>query len=134
MFVATGIGPYSGQAVHFRNFAPEPKAYAVNRYTFEAKRTGASSTRGSAKHRYMLGDTYTHRRHGGVGLGAPDPVRARAATRSAQCPTSSAMVDEISAPPGRDSVRSRSRTSTPSRPRWTRTARLAMFPHLKKAS
>ena len=38
MFVATGIGPYSGQAVHFRNFAPEPKEYAVNRYTFEAQR------------------------------------------------------------------------------------------------
>lgn len=26
MFVATGIGPYSGQAVHFKHFAPEPKA------------------------------------------------------------------------------------------------------------
>ena len=38
MFVASGIGPYSGQAVHFRNFAPEPKDYAVNRYTFEAQR------------------------------------------------------------------------------------------------
>ena len=25
MFVATGIGPYSGQAVHFRHFAPEPR-------------------------------------------------------------------------------------------------------------
>ena len=38
MFVASGIGPYSGQAVHFRNFAPEPKEYAVTRYTFEATR------------------------------------------------------------------------------------------------
>jgi len=36
MFVATGIGPYSGQAVHFKHFAPEPKDYAVNRYDFEA--------------------------------------------------------------------------------------------------
>ncbi|MEP7058751.1 MAG: glutathione S-transferase family protein, partial [Caldimonas sp.] len=27
MFVATGIGPYSGQAVHFKHFAPEPKVY-----------------------------------------------------------------------------------------------------------
>src|SRR5258708_38184797 len=35
MFVASGIGPYSGQSVHFRNFAPEPKDYAVNLYTFE---------------------------------------------------------------------------------------------------
>src|SRR5580692_11946941 len=38
MFVASGIGPYSGQAVHFTRFAPEPKEYAVNRYVFEAKR------------------------------------------------------------------------------------------------
>ena len=38
MFVATGIGPYCGQAVHFKHFAPEPKEYAVNRYDFEAWR------------------------------------------------------------------------------------------------
>ena len=28
MFIATGIGPYCGQAVHFKHFAPEPKEYA----------------------------------------------------------------------------------------------------------
>ena len=38
MFVASGIGPYSGQAVHFRHYAPEPKEYALNRYDFEAER------------------------------------------------------------------------------------------------
>ena len=38
MFVATGVGPYSGQAVHFRHFAPEPKDYAADRYLYEAKR------------------------------------------------------------------------------------------------
>src|ERR1700712_3580445 len=38
MFVASGIGPYSGQAVHFRHFAPEPKEYAMTRYLFEARR------------------------------------------------------------------------------------------------
>ena len=38
MFVASGVGPFSGQFVHFRNFAPEPKAYAVNRYGVEARR------------------------------------------------------------------------------------------------
>ena len=38
MFVATGIGPYCGQAVHFRHFAPDPKEYALNRYDFEAWR------------------------------------------------------------------------------------------------
>jgi GST-like protein len=59
MFVASGIGPYSGQAVHFRNFAPEPKEYAVNRYTFEAQRHWKILDDRLAKSRYMLGDTYT---------------------------------------------------------------------------
>ena len=31
MFAATGIGPFSGQAVHFRHFSPEKVAYAHNR-------------------------------------------------------------------------------------------------------
>ena len=59
MFVATGIGPYSGQAVHFKHFAPEPKEYAVNRYDFEAQRHWGLIDAQLAKHRYMLGDTYT---------------------------------------------------------------------------
>jgi GST-like protein len=59
MFVASGIGPYSGQAVHFRNFAPEPKDYAVNRYTFEAQRHWKILDDRLGKSRYMLGDAYT---------------------------------------------------------------------------
>jgi GST-like protein len=59
MFVASGIGPYSGQAVHFKHFAPEPKEYAVNRYMFEAERHYAILDAQLAKHRYMLGETYT---------------------------------------------------------------------------
>ena len=59
MFVATGIGPYSGQAVHFKHFAPEPKAYAVNRYDFEAWRHWDIIEAQLAKHPYMLGDKYT---------------------------------------------------------------------------
>ncbi len=59
MFVASGVGPYSGQAVHFKHFAPEPKDYAVNRYLFEAERHwGIVDTR-LAKGRYMLGADYT---------------------------------------------------------------------------
>jgi GSH-dependent disulfide-bond oxidoreductase len=38
MFAAAGIGPHSGQAVHFKHPALEPKEYAVNRYDFEAQR------------------------------------------------------------------------------------------------
>jgi GST-like protein len=59
MFVATGIGPYSGQAVHFRHFAPEPKDYAVNRYLFEAQRHYGILDARLADRRYMLGDEYT---------------------------------------------------------------------------
>lgn len=59
MFVATGIGPYSGQAVHFTHFAPEKLAYAINRYQHEAMRHWAIVDARLATRRYMLGDTYT---------------------------------------------------------------------------
>ena len=59
MFVATGIGPYSGQAVHFQHFAPEPKDYAVQRYLFEARRHYGILDARLASRRYMLGDEYT---------------------------------------------------------------------------
>jgi GST-like protein len=38
MFVATGVGPFSGQAVHFKHFAPEEVPYARKRYLYEAER------------------------------------------------------------------------------------------------
>ena len=59
MFIATGIGPFSGQCVHFKHFAPEPKTYAVNRYDFEAWRHWTLVENQLAQHRYMLGDSYT---------------------------------------------------------------------------
>lgn len=59
MFVATGIGPYSGQCVHFRIAAPEPKEYALNRYDYEAERHWAIVDQRLATHRYMLGDDYS---------------------------------------------------------------------------
>jgi GSH-dependent disulfide-bond oxidoreductase len=59
MFVASGVGPFSGQSVHFRNYAPEKIPYATNRYMYEAQRHfGILDTR-LAKRRYMLGETYT---------------------------------------------------------------------------
>ncbi len=59
MFVATGVGPYSGQAVHFKHFAPEKIDYANNRYQFEALRHFGILNDHLGKHRYMVGDTYT---------------------------------------------------------------------------
>ena len=37
-FIATGVGPFSGQAVHFQHAAPEKLPYAVNRYRREIER------------------------------------------------------------------------------------------------
>jgi len=59
MFVASGIGPFSGQCVHFRHVAPEPKDYSVQRYVYEANRHWSILEERLAKRRYVLGDTYT---------------------------------------------------------------------------
>ena len=59
MFVASGVGPYSGQSVHFRNYAPEKIQYAINRYMYEAQRHFGILDARLAKQKYMVGDTYT---------------------------------------------------------------------------
>ena len=61
MFVATGIGPYFGQAVHFKHFAPKDQNhdYAHNRYQYEAHRHLKIVDAHLAAQRYMVGDTYT---------------------------------------------------------------------------
>lgn len=59
MFVATGIGPYSGQSVHFQHFAPEKIKYAINRYTFEAERHYDILDARLAENEFMLGSSYT---------------------------------------------------------------------------
>jgi GST-like protein len=59
MFVATGVGPYSGQAVHFTHFAPKGLDYAVDRYLFEARRHFGILNDQLAKQPYMLGEAYT---------------------------------------------------------------------------
>ena len=59
MFVATGLGPYSGQAVHFRHFAPKDQHYSHNRYQYEAHRHYKILDDHLAKHRYMVGDSYS---------------------------------------------------------------------------
>jgi len=59
MFVATGVGPFSGQSVHFQHHASEKLAYAQNRYAFEAMRHYTVLNERLAKHRYVVADTYT---------------------------------------------------------------------------
>ena len=59
MFVASGVGPYSGQLVHFKIYAPEKHEYAINRYAFETQRHFAILDARLAKQKYMIGDSYT---------------------------------------------------------------------------
>lgn len=59
MFTASGIGPFSGQAVHFKHYAPEKLAYAINRYDFEAWRHWDILEAHLAKEPWMVGGRYS---------------------------------------------------------------------------
>jgi GST-like protein len=59
MFIASGIGPFTGQAIHFRHYAPPGQEYSASRYEFEAARHWRIIDERLAKRRYMLGDDYT---------------------------------------------------------------------------
>jgi GST-like protein len=59
MFVATGIGPYSGQAVHFRHFAKDASPYAPNRYQYEAERHFQVLDDRLAENEFLVGGRYS---------------------------------------------------------------------------
>ena len=59
MFVATGIGPFFGQAVHFKHFAPEPVPYAHERYQYEADRHLKVVEGHLADRDWMVGNAYS---------------------------------------------------------------------------
>lgn len=59
MFVASGLGPFSGQSVHFRHSAPEQIPYAINRYLHEAKRHYQVLETHMQGREYIVGDEYT---------------------------------------------------------------------------
>lgn len=58
-FISSGLGPYSGQAVHFQRSAPEKLPYAINRYRREAERHYAVLDAHLAGRAFIVGDTYT---------------------------------------------------------------------------
>ena len=130
MFVASGIGPYSGQAVHFRNFAPEPKEYAVNRYTFEATRHWKIVDERLGKHRYMAGDAYSVVDMALWGWSRLTPF-VLGQEAAAKLPNVQRHLAEISARPA--AVRALAlKDRYTFKTEMDETARLAMFPHLAK--
>jgi GST-like protein len=58
-YIGTGLGPYSGQAVHFQRAAPEKLPYAVNRYRREAERHYAVLDKHLEGRSYIVGADYT---------------------------------------------------------------------------
>ncbi len=59
LFVASGVGPFSGQSVHFRHYAPKGNDYAVNRYMYEAQRHYGILDARLGTQKYVVDDTYT---------------------------------------------------------------------------
>ena len=58
-FLGTGLGPFSGQAVHFQYAAPEGLDYAVNRYRREAERHYQVLNDQLAGQDHIVGSDYT---------------------------------------------------------------------------
>ena len=54
-----GLGPMSGQAGHFLNYAPEQVPYAQNRYRNEVNRLYGVLDRQLATHRFVAGESYS---------------------------------------------------------------------------
>ncbi len=59
MLTSSGMGPYTGQFVHFVRYAPEKIPYAIDRYEFEAWRHWRILEAQLTGRPWMLGDEYT---------------------------------------------------------------------------
>ncbi len=135
MFIASGIGPYSGQAVHFRTAAPEPRAYALNRYDFEAHRHWKILDDRLAGQRWMVGDTYgiVDMAFWGWARLAPFVLGMDASAAWAQYPHLKRLLDEINARPAVarvEALRQRHSFKT----EMDDQARRAMFPQNERLS
>lgn len=62
MFLSSGVGPFSGQSVHYHHYIKyikEGEDYSLNRYDFEANRHWSIVEERLAKHPYMVADQYS---------------------------------------------------------------------------
>jgi GST-like protein len=57
--VASGVGPFSGQAVNFWHYVDQPDRYSLNRYAYEADRHWKIVNTRLARRPYLLGATYS---------------------------------------------------------------------------
>jgi GST-like protein len=128
MFVASGVGPFAGQSVHFRSYAPEKIPYALNRYAYEAQRHFAILDARLAKQKYMLGDSYTIVDMAVWGWARLVPA-ALGEQAWAQFPNLKRLVDEINARPAvarANAMKDKYKFKT----EFDEEARKAMFKHM----
>ena len=59
MFQMASVGPMLGQTHHFRNYAPEKIAYAIERYSNEARRIYGVIDKQLSTHQFIAGDSYS---------------------------------------------------------------------------
>jgi len=59
MFIATGLGPFSGQSVHFHRVAPDNIPYAQSRYRKETERHYAVLNKHLKGRDFIVGNTFT---------------------------------------------------------------------------
>jgi GST-like protein len=59
MFIASGLGPFSGQSVHFHHVAPEDVPYAKNRYLRETERHYRVLNDHLKGREFIVGDSYS---------------------------------------------------------------------------
>jgi len=127
MFIASGIGPYSGQAVHFNRYAPQKIPYAIERYDFEAWRHWNIVNDRLAQRQYMVGDRYTF-----VDMALWGWARVVGAvlgeTAQARLPHVKRLVDEINARPAAQRAQELAKRHV-LKTEMDGAARRAFFPH-----
>ncbi len=129
MFVASGVGPFSGQSVHFRNYAPEKIEYAINRYMYETQRHYGILNDRLGKHKYMVGDAYGIVDMAVWGWARLIPA-ALGEAHWAKFPNLKRLVDEVSARPAAaraNAMKDKHKFKT----EFDDEARKAMFKHME---
>ena len=129
LFVASGVGPFSGQSVHFRNYAPKNE-YAINRYMYEAQRHYGILDARLGQHKYLVGDAY-----GIVDMAVWGWARmipnALGEAHWAKFPNLKRLVDEISArPAAKNALAIKDKHQHAFKAEFDDEARKAMFRHM----
>jgi GSH-dependent disulfide-bond oxidoreductase len=132
MFTASGVGPFTGQCVHFNKYAPEKVPYAIQRYDFEAWRHWKILEAHLQGKDWMLSGRYTLLDMAVWGWARAVPF-ALGDKAWEQLPNVKRLLDAVSARPA--AVRAGAlKDRYAFKAEMDEAAKLAMFPHLAKTA